>query len=65
MASKDARYDQSGIGCALSFNSIMTKGQEVERLTLSEALATDRKTSCCKRKLMALAPLIERNLTQW
>lgn len=39
-ASKDARYDHDGIGCALSSHSIMTRGQAVARVTLSAALAS-------------------------
>jgi hypothetical protein len=37
-ASKDARYDHDGIGCALSSHSTMTRGQALKRLTLAEAL---------------------------
>jgi hypothetical protein len=37
-ASKDARYDQLGSGCALSSHSIMTRGQRLARLTLADAL---------------------------
>lgn len=39
---KSARWVQLGIGCALSSHSIRTRGQALDRLTLSEALDADR-----------------------
>ena len=42
-ASKDARWDHDGIGCALSSHSIMTRGQALKEPfdpTLAEALAS-------------------------